>query len=95
METNARGRSIPPSGVTSRLLTMISLFLPIALPAAVFYARRARQEAAAADSAGDIKWPARLIDRPLIFFVVVWGVFLASVFVLMGLLSAVFDVSPV
>lgn len=93
METNAGGTALPPSGGTARLLTVISLLLPIALPAAVFYARRARQEAAT--SAGSMKWPSRLIDRPLIFYVVVWVVFLALVFGLMGLLSAVFDVSPV
>jgi len=74
-------------------LAVLSLLLPIALPAAVLYARRARREAAA--SPAEFSSPRRLIDRPLIFYVVVWVAFLALIFVLTGLLSTVFDVSPV
>ena len=82
-----------PSRATARLLTVVSLFVPVVLPVAVFYARRARREAAA--GAADLIWRPRLIDRPLTFYVVVWVALLALVFVLMGLLSTVFNVSPV
>ncbi len=81
----------PPSRVTARVLTVVSLLFPLALPAAIFYTRRARQEA----TAGRVTQRRRLIDRPLIFYVVFWFTFLALVFVLMGVLSVVFDVSPV
>lgn len=93
MGPNSPRAAAPPSGITARLLAVVSLFLPIVLPAAVVYARRARREAAAAP--GEFSWPRRLIDRPLVFYVVVWAAFLVLVFVLMGLLSTVFNISPV
>lgn len=88
-----RAAVAPPSLVPARLLAVVSLLLPVALPAAVLYARRARREAAAAPR--EFSSPGRLIDRPLIFYVVVWVAFLVLLFVLMGLLNTVFNVSPV
>jgi ABC-type Fe3+ transport system permease subunit len=93
MAADPRRVTSSPSRVTARLLAVVSLALPIALPAAVVYARRARREAAA--SPDEFSRPRRLIDRPLIFYVVVWVLFLSLMFVLMGILSVVFDVSPV
>lgn len=89
---NRRAVTTPPSGAVARIWTIVSLFLPIALPAAVLYATRARREAAA--SAGEFSWPSRLIDRPLIFYIVVWVAFLVTGFAVTWVLSEFFNVSP-
>ena len=57
------------------------------------YARRARREANL--STGEYSWPQRLIDRPVVFYVLVWVGFFSVMFVMMAVLSLVFDVSPV
>lgn len=72
---------------------MAALLLPIALPLAVVYAGRARREANL--STGEYSWPQRLIDRPVVFHVVVWAGFFSVVLMMMAVLSLVFDVSPV
>lgn len=83
----------PPSGIVARGWTVAALFLPILLPVAIVYARRARREAA--QSAGEYSSPQRLIDRPAVFYVVVWVAFLAVIFVLTGVLSVFFGVPPI
>lgn len=87
-----RTRSCPTSAVTARLWTIAALFLPILLPVAILYTRRAAVEAAL--SGGEQRWPQRLIDRPVVFYVVVWITFLAIVFGLTVVLSVFFDVPP-
>lgn len=57
------------------------------------YARRARREANL--STGEYSWPQRLIDRPVIFHLVVWVGFFSVMFAMMAVLSPGFDVSPV
>ena len=84
---------LPPSGATARVWAFAALVLPIALPLAVVYARRARREADF--STGEYSWPHRLIDRPVVFYVVVWVGFLSVMFVMTAVLSLVFNVSPV
>ena len=86
-------KRLPPSGVAARAWAFAALLLPIALPLAVVYARRARREANL--STGEYSWPQRLIDRPVVFHVVVWAGFFSVMFVMMAVLTLVFDVSPV
>jgi hypothetical protein len=57
----------------------VSLFLPIVLPGAVVLARRAAREAAAS---GGEPWRRRIIDRPILLYLVTWFVFFALAFVL-------------
>lgn len=85
--------AVPPSGRPARAWALGALFLPIVLPAAVVYARRAGREAAL--SPGKFSWPQRLIDRPLIFSVVVWLGFFALMFGLTMVLSVFFEVPPI
>jgi amino acid transporter len=84
---------LPPSGATARAWSLAALVLPIVLPLAVVYARRARREANL--STGEYSWPQRLIDRPVVFHVVVWVGFFSVMFAMMAVLSLGFDVSPV
>ncbi len=84
---------LPPSGATARVWSIAALVLPIALPLAMVYARRARREADL--STGEYSWPKRLIDRPVIFHLVVWVGFFSVMFAMMAVLSLGFDVSPV
>lgn len=86
-------KRLPPSGVAARAWAFTALFLPIALPLAVVYARRARREANL--STGEYSWPQRLIDRPVVFHVVVWAGFFSVMFVMMAVVTLVFNVSPV
>ncbi len=92
-EVTPDSNRLPPSGVTARAWAFAALFLPIALPLAVVYARRARREANL--STGEYSWPQRLIDRPVVFHVAVWAGFFSVMFVMMAVVSLFFDVSPV
>jgi hypothetical protein len=69
------------------------LFLPILLPVAVFYAHRARREAAV--SLGEYRWPKGLVDRPVVFFLVAWVGYLALGVFLYWISVAVFHMSVV
>ena len=57
------------------------------------YARRGRREGNF--STGEYSWPQRLIDRPVVFHVLVWVGFFSVMFAMMAVLSLGFDVSPV
>ncbi len=85
-------RTIPPSAMTARAWTVAAVPLPILLPLALWYAHRACQEVA--DWSADEQWRRRLIDRPLIFNIVVWSAVLGTTAVLMVILSAL-GVPPV
>lgn len=90
----ARDRGVPPpSGMTARLFAVVSLAIPVVLPIALFFARRARHEASASE--GAFTWPSRLVDRPLVLYVVVWFAFLVLALALTLVMSTVFNVSPV
>jgi hypothetical protein len=53
-----------PARMAARAFALVALFLPIALPLAIVYARRAREEAAPMTS--EYSWLMRLIDRPVV-----------------------------
>ena len=57
------GSAPPLSG--ARVLTLLSVVLPIALPIAVLLHRQARAEG--------LGHPRRLLDRPVLFVVLMWG----------------------
>lgn len=66
--------------------------LPILLPLAILFQRKARDEAAS--SGGRYGWSRSLVNRPVALYLTTWGTFLVVTFVLTGILAA-FGVSPV
>ena len=82
----------PPSAPLARGLTLLALALPILLPPAILYQRKARSEAAA--SGGRYEWSRSLMNRPVVLCLVTWSTFLLMAVILTGVLAA-FGVSPV
>jgi hypothetical protein len=82
----------PPSGTRARFWTFAGLLAPILLPVAIVYQRRAYNEAEA--SLGQWEWPRRLLNRPVLLYVLVWLGFFVILFVLAAVLSA-FGVPPI
>jgi hypothetical protein len=81
-----------PSTVPARLVTVISLFFWILLPAAIYLQHKARQEALAAP--GLYRPPNKFLDRPVLVLLTFWVAFfllLAVAFVVMSALG----ISPV
>jgi ABC-type Fe3+ transport system permease subunit len=74
------------------MLTVVSVFLWVVLPVAIYYQRRVRREVA--ESAGRYRPPHWLVDRPILLVVAVWFVFFTVVMAAMLVLTA-FGVSPV
>jgi hypothetical protein len=55
-----------PSLSSARVLTLVSVVLPITLPIAILLHRQAR-------SGGLHRSSGRLVDRPVLFVVLIWG----------------------
>lgn len=77
--------SIPPSGPAARALTIASPLVPVVLPIALYFQRRARREAA---SDPQLSWSSGWLNRPILFTVIVWAAFLLLAFLLFGLGAA-------
>ncbi len=75
----------PPSGGVARVLTLASPVLPILLPLAIYFQHRARRET---DLDPSFSWSTGWINRPLVFTVTVWAVFLLVAFLLFGISAA-------
>jgi ABC-type Fe3+ transport system permease subunit len=81
----------PPSGPVARLLTVAALVVPVLLPLAVLYQRRARHEVTA--SHGRYQWPRSLWNRPVALYLSCWLAFFVVMFLLSGVFAA-FAISP-
>lgn len=87
-----RNAQRPPSGPAAQGLTVAALVLPILLPLAILFQRKARDEAASSE--GRYVWSRSLVNRPVALYLITWGIFLVVTFVLTGILAA-FGFSPV
>ncbi len=90
--TTSGSCALPPSGRAARRLAAAALVLPVLLPVAVVYARRARRQTRVSPASFA---PLSLMDRPVILYLVVTITVYVVMFVLMGVMSIVFGVSPV
>jgi hypothetical protein len=79
LDTN---RSMPPAGLSARIFTIASPFLPIMIPVAWYLQRKAFAQASANSA---YAWPDRWWNRPLVFTIVAWVALPAVVVVLYGL----------
>ena len=66
--------------------------LPVLLPLAIVYQRKASAEAAASNGAH--QWPPSLLHRPVVLYLATWGT-LITVTVLLTVVLSAFGVRPV
>lgn len=71
-------RQYPRSGILSRLVLVVSIFLPIALPGAFYLHTKARREA---DSNPNLFWSRSWLNNPFLLFVFAWVVICLILFV--------------